>query len=161
MHSCCISREGLLLGALLRTIAMQRLLLPASRAPCAQPLLSKFSTVHLPPLLASQAKNRWVQRSCLPTAAAPPESKKWVCTEIASLLSRATNFPALEQRFLDCGLSRQRDSRLFRAPGPPCCAPVRSMPMCIDAIDVYTYGEDIYRVCLRIIRMDGTYTYGV
>ena len=34
---------------------------------------------------------------------------------------------------------------------------VRSMPMCIDAIDVYTYGEDIYRVCLRIIRMDVTY----
>ena len=23
--------------------------------------------------------------------------------------------------------------------------------------DVYTYGEDIYRVCLRIIRMDVTY----
>jgi hypothetical protein len=34
---------------------------------------------------------------------------------------------------------------------------VRSMPMCIDAIDVYTYGEDIYRVCLRSIRMDVTY----
>ena len=26
---------------------------------------------------------------------------------------------ASEQRFLDCGLSRHRDSRLFRAPGPP------------------------------------------
>ena len=34
---------------------------------------------------------------------------------------------------------------------------MRSMPMCIDAIDVYTYGEGIYRVCLRIIRMDVTY----
>ena len=34
---------------------------------------------------------------------------------------------------------------------------VRSMPMCSYAIDVYTYGEDIYRVCLRSIRMDGTY----
>ena len=33
---------------------------------------------------------------------------------------------------------------------------MRSMPMCIDAIDVYTYGEDIYRVCLRSIRMDVT-----
>ena len=37
-----VSRVRLLLGALLRTSAMQRLLLPASRAPCAQPLLSKF-----------------------------------------------------------------------------------------------------------------------
>ena len=34
---------------------------------------------------------------------------------------------------------------------------VRSMPMCSYAIDVYTYGEDIYRVCLRSIRMDVTY----
>jgi len=37
-----------------------------------------------------------------------------------------------------------------------------SMPMCIYAVGVYTYGmEDIYRVCRRSIRMDGTYTYGV
>jgi hypothetical protein len=41
---CAVSRARLLLGALLRTIAMQRLLLLASRAPCAQPLLSNFST---------------------------------------------------------------------------------------------------------------------
>ena len=34
---------------------------------------------------------------------------------------------------------------------------VRNMPMCSYAIDVYTYGEDIYRVCLRSIRMDVTY----
>ena len=79
------------------------------RALRAQPMLSKFSTVHLPPPLASQAKNRCVQRSCLPTAAALPESKKWVCTEVASLLSRATNVPALEQlsASFDCGLLRQ------------------------------------------------------
>jgi hypothetical protein len=33
----------------------------------------------------------------LPPAAALPESKKWVYTEVASLLSRATDVPALKQ----------------------------------------------------------------
>jgi hypothetical protein len=50
--------------------------------------------------LASQAKSRCVQRSCLPTAAALPESKKWVCTEVASRLSRTTDVPAWKQRLL-------------------------------------------------------------
>ncbi len=60
----------------------------------------RFSAQLRPPSspLASQAKSRCVQRSCLPTAAALPESKKWVCTEIASLLSRATDVPTLKQR---------------------------------------------------------------
>ena len=58
---------------------------------------SRSSPPFLPPL-ASQTKSRCVQRSCLPTAAALPESKKWVCTEVASLLSRATDVPALKQR---------------------------------------------------------------
>jgi hypothetical protein len=52
---------------------------------------------HLPPLSASQTKMRCVQRPCLPTAAALPVSKKWVCTEIASLLSRATNVLRLDK----------------------------------------------------------------
>ena len=94
---------------------MQRLLLPASRASCAQPLLSKFSTV-LPPL-ASQTKSRCVQRSCLPTAAALPESKKWVCTEVASLLSRATDVPTLKQRLPLTAVCS--GSRFWRALGPP------------------------------------------
>ena len=93
-----VSRARLILGALLRTIAMQRLLLPASRAPYAQPLLSNFSTF-LPPV-ASRAKSVWPARSCPPAAAALPESKKGVCTEVARLLSRATDVPAWKQRFL-------------------------------------------------------------
>jgi len=101
-------RVGRLPSAMLRTTCAL-----SARNRC-----SRSSPPFLPPL-ASQTKSRCVQRSCLPTAAALPESKKWVCTEVASLLSRATNVPALEQRFLDCGLPRQRDSRLFRAPGPP------------------------------------------
>ena len=79
-------------------LAMQRLLLPASRAPCAQPLLSKFSTF-LPPV-ASRAKSVWPALSCPPAAAALPESKKWGCTEVARLLSRATDVPALKQLLL-------------------------------------------------------------
>jgi hypothetical protein len=87
-----VSRARLLLVALLRTIAMHRLLLLASRVPCAQPLLRIFPQLrcsafsfspralrarnrcceffHLPPPSASQAKRRCVQRPCLPTAAA-------------------------------------------------------------------------------------------
>jgi len=58
--------------------------------------------LHLPPSspFGEPGEERWVQRSCLPTAAALPESKKWVCTEVASLLSRATDVPALKQLLL-------------------------------------------------------------
>ena len=91
---------------------MQRLLLPASRAPCAQPLLSTF----LPPV-ASRAKSVWPARSCPPAAAALPESKKWVCTEVASLLSRATDVPALKQRPPLTAVCS--GNRFWRALGPP------------------------------------------
>jgi len=40
---------------------------------------------------------------------------------------------------------------------------VRSMPMCIYAVGVYTYGifvEGSYRVCLRHIRIDMAYGLG-
>jgi len=72
-----------------------------------QQVLPKFVHLVLSPLgepgekslsslpLARQAKSRCVQRSCLPTAAALPESKKWVCTEIASLLSSQQIAPRL------------------------------------------------------------------
>ena len=82
-------RIGRLPSALLRTTCAL-----SARNRC-----SRSFPPFLPPL-ASQTKSRCVQRSCLPTAAALPESKKWVCTEVASLLSRATHVPALEQRFL-------------------------------------------------------------
>ena len=79
-------------------------MLPNLRAGRAQPWLSKFSNF-LPPV-ASRAKSVWPVRSCPPTAAALQESKKWGYTEIASLLSRATDVPALKQRFLDYDLPR-------------------------------------------------------
>ena len=96
---------------------MQRLLLPAARARCTQPLLSKFSTFHLPLPVASQTKERCVQRPCLPTAAALPVSKKWVCTEFASLLVRPTNVPALKQRLPLTAVCS--GNRFWRALGPP------------------------------------------
>jgi hypothetical protein len=96
---------------------MQRLLLPAARARCTQPLLSKFSTFHLPLPVASQTKERCVQRPCLPTAAALPVSKKWVCTEFASLLVRPTNVPASKQRLPLTAVCS--GNRFWRALGPP------------------------------------------
>ena len=89
---------------------MQRLL--------AHPLLSKFSTV-LPPLGEPDEE-------ALGPALLPADSCRTAGIETNG---SAQNSPvccrvqqtslASEQRFLDCGLSRHRDSRLFRAPGPP------------------------------------------
>ena len=89
---------------------MQRLL--------ARPLLSMFSTV-LPPLGEPDEE-------ALGPALLPADSCRTAGIETNG---SAQNSPvccrvqqtslALKQRFLDCGLSRQRDSRLFRAPGPP------------------------------------------
>ena len=56
----------------------------------------------------NQAKSSCVQLSCLSTAAGLPQSKKWVCTEIAGLLSCTTDFPCVEtaasltRRSCDC-----------------------------------------------------------
>jgi hypothetical protein len=101
-----------------RATAMQRLL--TSRVPHAQ--RSCFEVFHLPPPppLASQAKSRCVQRSCLLTAAALPESKKWACTEIASLCCRVQQTsPRGNSGSFDCGRRPVGTDRLSRALGPP------------------------------------------
>ena len=69
------------------------------RTTCA---LSKFSTV----LPLWQARRRVAASNALACRQLPHcwYRKKWVCTEIDSLLSRATDVPALEHRFLDYGL---------------------------------------------------------
>ena len=90
---------------LLRTSAAFAL---SPRALHAQPLLPRFflsspvgEPAKLNPSHASAERNNL--RS---TAATLPKSKKWGYTEIASLLSRATDVPALKQRFLDYDLPR-------------------------------------------------------
>ena len=74
----------------------------------AQPLLPRFflsspvgEPAKLNPSHASAERNNL--RS---TADTLPKSKKWGYTEIASLLLRATDVPALKQRFLDYDLTR-------------------------------------------------------
>ena len=94
-------RVGRLPSALLRTtcaLSARNRCSRSSPSPPASPLgePAKLNSSH-----ASAERNNL--RS---TAATLPKSKKWVRTEVASLLSRATNVPALEQRFLDCGLPR-------------------------------------------------------
>ena len=94
-------RVGRLPSALLRTTC-DAAPSPARLARFVRAAVAVEVLHRLPPPLASQAKGRvtgrWVQRSCLPTAAALPESKKWDCTEVASLLSRATDVPTWKQR---------------------------------------------------------------
>jgi hypothetical protein len=50
---------------------------------------------------ASRATSVGPVRSCPPTADALPESKTWVCTKFASLLSRATDVPRLDSKLLE------------------------------------------------------------
>ena len=93
-------RVGRLPSALLRTTCALR----------AQPLLSKFSfSSVLPPWRAREAIRPTRPQNEITCGRQLPHCRNrrnGVCTEIASLLSRATNVPALEQRFLDCGLPR-------------------------------------------------------
>jgi hypothetical protein len=94
------------------TPARSRTFSPARRSPpqcaaphnleSAQPVLSKCFHRSSPPW---QARRRVAASNALACRQLPHcrYRKKWVCTEFASLLSRTTDVPALEQRFLDCG----------------------------------------------------------
>jgi len=106
-------RVGRLPSALLRTTCALR----------AQPLLSKFSfSSVLPPWRAREAIRPTRPQNEITCGRQLPHCRNRrngsaqrspVCCRV-----QQTSL-ALEQRFLDCCLSRQRDSRLFRAPGPP------------------------------------------
>jgi hypothetical protein len=92
------SSQGLLHGALLRTIAIS-----ATPLLVRSPSATVVSTV-FPPSSPFGEPAKWnpfhasVTRSNLRSTAAPlPKLKKWVCPEFASLLSRATDVPALKQ----------------------------------------------------------------
>ena len=102
-------RVGRLPSAMLRTTCAL-----SARNRC-----SRSSPPFLPPL-ASQTKSRCVQRSCLPTAAALPVSKEMGLHRSRQSVVACNRRPSVETAAsFDCGLPRQRDSRLFRAPGPP------------------------------------------
>jgi hypothetical protein len=78
---------------------------------------ANFSTF-LPP---RRAKRRGAASNALACGQLPHcrYRKKWVCTEISSLLSRTTDVPALKQRFLDYGLPDLTGKLHFsRALGP-------------------------------------------